>query len=117
LRAEGFSGSLPKSKFQLLIKIDQQKFSAVFFFFRFWSMTKTLDPDPDSREMLDPDPDSVNPDPWLCYFVRNYHLHYIQMIQYTHVGPNFSLEVVPVESFYITIQKINVTNSYLLAGN
>jgi hypothetical protein len=39
------------------------------FFFNFWSSIKTMDPDPDSIEMLDPDPypepDSRNPDPKL----------------------------------------------------
>jgi hypothetical protein len=30
---------------------------------------KTLDPDPDSLEMLDLDPDSMNPDPQHCFLV------------------------------------------------
>jgi len=31
---------------------------------------KTLDPDPDSLEMLNPDPYSINPDPQHCWEVR-----------------------------------------------
>jgi hypothetical protein len=31
---------------------------------------KTLDPDPDSLEMLDPDPDLMNPEPHLTLFEK-----------------------------------------------
>jgi hypothetical protein len=36
------------------------------YFFLQFSVIKTLDPDPDSLEMLYPDPDSVDPDQQHC---------------------------------------------------
>jgi hypothetical protein len=65
LRAEGFScifvvlqGGLEISKLPFLIKKDINIFLLCYF-------NKTLDPDPDSLEILDPDPDldSMNLDP------------------------------------------------------
>jgi hypothetical protein len=57
--AEGLPCNLDISKLQFLIKKRFKTFSAILFFFSFWS-SKTLDPD--SLEMLDSDP---NPDPQL----------------------------------------------------
>ncbi len=46
--------------------LDKKKICSAVFFFRF--LLKTLDPYPDSLEMLDPDPypDSMNPNPQKC---------------------------------------------------
>jgi hypothetical protein len=72
---EGFSCSLDVlyegleiSKLQFLIKEKYLKNLLAVFFLQFL-VIKTLDPDPDSLEMLDPDPyqDSMSPDPQLCF--------------------------------------------------
>ncbi len=67
-RAEGFSFSLDVlyeglgiSKMQFLIKKDTTCFSAVFVSILF---VNTLDPDPESIEILDPS--VMNPDPQHC---------------------------------------------------
>jgi hypothetical protein len=48
-------------KLQALIKKRFKKLSALFF--SQFLVINTLDPDPDSHEMLNPDTDSINPDP------------------------------------------------------
>jgi hypothetical protein len=42
----------------------------------------SLDPDPDSLEMLDPDPDSINPDPQHRYLIYN-----CKFKIFTHICP------------------------------
>ncbi len=54
---------------QFFINKGEKEMSAVFFLQLL--IIKTLDPYPDSLEMLDPDPDSMNPDPQHCLSVGN----------------------------------------------
>ncbi len=72
LMAEGFScsldvlyGGLGIYKLQFWIEKEEKKISIVRYFFLPFLVMKTLDPDPDSLEMLDPDPypDPMYPDP------------------------------------------------------
>jgi hypothetical protein len=51
--AEAFSCSLDISKLLFLINIDKTNFQL--YFFLMYLVNKTMNPDPDSLEMLDPD--------------------------------------------------------------
>ncbi len=60
--------SLDISKLPFLITKDSKK---NFRFFLQFLVIKTLDPDPDSLEMLDPYPESMNPDPQLWFLGKH----------------------------------------------
>ncbi len=65
--AEGFSFSLDINKLQFLIKIINKKFLSYIFFLQFL-VIKTLDPNPDSLEIVNLDLDSMNSDLQLWFF-------------------------------------------------